>query len=257
MQFVGSGHPASDEGFEFARSLLDVDAATLWTVLTVETAGFGFLPSRRPSILFERHVFHRLTGGRFDEANPLVSSPIAGGYAGGASEYLRLNGAAMLDADAALQSTSWGIGQVIGCHFAELGFSSVQQMVEAMVRDEDDQLAAMARFIDDEGIVAALRARKWRTFARWYNGRGFARHQYDVKLAAAFTRLQAALPDLDVRGAQAALRYLGFSPGVIDGILGPRTRAAVVAFQRKRRMAMTGNLDELTMEVLMEGAFGV
>jgi N-acetylmuramoyl-L-alanine amidase len=39
-------------------------------------------------------------------------------------------------------------------------------------------------------------------------------------------------PDNGVSGYQARLRNLGYNPGPIDGICGPRTRAAVRAFQR-------------------------
>jgi hypothetical protein len=40
----------------------------LWLVVVVETWGCGFLPDRRPGILFGRHVFNAHTGGRFDTA---------------------------------------------------------------------------------------------------------------------------------------------------------------------------------------------
>ncbi len=42
----------------------------LWAVLSVETSGCGYLPDKRPKILFERRVFSRLTGHRFDADDP-------------------------------------------------------------------------------------------------------------------------------------------------------------------------------------------
>ncbi|MGG7377547.1 N-acetylmuramidase domain-containing protein, partial [Escherichia coli] len=42
----------------------------MWAVIHVESSGAGYQADRRPKILFERHVFHRLTGGRFDAAHP-------------------------------------------------------------------------------------------------------------------------------------------------------------------------------------------
>jgi hypothetical protein len=52
---------------------------------------------------------------------------------------------------------------------------------------------------------------------------------------------QPADLDLDlVSGYQAALQRLGFDPGPIDGIAGPRTRAAVEAFQRAEELAVDG-----------------
>lgn len=44
----------------------------------------------------------------------------------------------------------------------------------------------------------------------------------------------------EVSRLQARLRDLGFSPGSIDGIFGPRTEQAVLAFQRSRGLAATG-----------------
>ena len=59
------------------------DAAYIWTVVEVETAGvtqgFGFRLDRRPQIFFERHIFRKNTHGRFDAEAPEVSGP-AGGY---------------------------------------------------------------------------------------------------------------------------------------------------------------------------------
>ena len=44
-------------------------------VIRIESAGAGFGADGRPLILFEPTVFSRLTGGRFDASNPLVSQP--------------------------------------------------------------------------------------------------------------------------------------------------------------------------------------
>jgi hypothetical protein len=47
----------------------------------------------------------------------------------------------------------------------------------------------------------------------------------------------------DVRSAQQALRDRGFDPGPIDGVMGPRTTAAVKDFQQKENLNVTGGLD--------------
>ena len=86
MKFVGRGQPLTRAGLNKALAMLGLgvnDAAYIWTVVEVETAGltqgFGFRVDRRPQILFERHMFRKYTNGRFDGAAPDISGP-AGGY---------------------------------------------------------------------------------------------------------------------------------------------------------------------------------
>lgn len=50
----------------------------------------------------------------------------------------------------------------------------------------------------------------------------------------------------DVREAQEALEAKGFHPGPIDGVMGPRTSAAVRDFQRRNGLPVTGRLDGAT-----------
>lgn len=55
--------------------------------------------------------------------------------------------------------------------------------------------------------------------------------------------------------AQLALDRAGFSAGSIDGVYGGQTRLALLAFQQRERLAMTGQLDADTMSRLrLEGA---
>src|SRR5436190_828385 len=61
MDFTGAAVPISDVGFASATTFLRIESEDLWTVLNVETHGYGFLADRRPLILFERHIFHKRT----------------------------------------------------------------------------------------------------------------------------------------------------------------------------------------------------
>ncbi|MFY7973227.1 MAG: PGRP and LysM peptidoglycan-binding domain-containing protein [Rubrivivax sp.] len=58
--------------------------------------------------------------------------------------------------------------------------------------------------------------------------------------------------DKGISGCQARLKGLGFDPGVIDGVLGTRTRAALVSFQREHDLAITGEADAETRAKLKE-----
>ncbi|GGK54305.1 N-acetylmuramidase domain-containing protein [Salinarimonas ramus] len=229
------GTPLTPSGFEAARARLGVAPAILWAVMAVEARSCGFQPDRRPVILFERHVFHRRTSGRFSGSHADVSNPKPGGYgASGAHQHARLSAAIALDRRAALESASWGLGQVMGFNAGRAGFADVEAMLAAMRAGEDAQLAAMCTFIAEAGLAGALAARDWRAFARGYNGPAFARNFYDARLAAAHAALiEGAPPDLALRAAQLRLLYAGLAPGSVDGRMGPRTRAALAAFRTR------------------------
>jgi hypothetical protein len=255
MNFQGTGRPFNNQGMDRCCDTLGVTAAEVWAVLTVETRGFGFLADRRPQILFERHIFRKLTGGRFDSVNANLSSSNPGGYAGGSGEYTRLETAMGLDREAALKSVSWGIGQVMGFNHEIAGFPTVNDMVAAMVGDEESQLLAMANFLKGNGLDGALRRQDWVSFARGYNGKDFKRNEYDTRLAAAHATWKTILPDLELRAAQVALTYLGMDPGPIDGLRGRRTRSALIEFQEKHELSATGELDDATEAILLAEAF--
>jgi len=255
MEFQAQGRPFDHDGMQRTCDLLGVSQPEVWAVLTVETKGFGFLPDRRPQILFERHIFHKITKGRHDVGNADVSNAAAGGYVGGAGEYPRLDKAMALDRDAALQSASWGVGQVMGFNHTIAGFPSVAAMVDAMVRDENAQLLAVANFIKSTNLSGALQRQDWRAFAAGYNGADFAKNQYDTRLAKAHVEYKKALPDLALRVAQAALTYLNLNPGGVDGVIGQRTRAALTAYQQRAGLPQTGALDVTTNSKLLAEAF--
>jgi len=54
----------------------------------------------------------------------------------------------------------------------------------------------------------------------------------------------------NVRAAQQALRDQGYNPGPIDGVMGPRTSAAVRDYQTKEGLTASGQLDDATMDKL-------
>lgn len=254
MDFQGTGKPLTAQGLAEAANVIGVHPPELWAVLGVETIGVGFLRDRRPRILFERHVFSGKTGGRFDTRHPDISNVTPGGYGrAGDAQYVRLAQAAALDRAAALESASWGIGQVMGFNARSLGYGSAETMVAAMVEGEDAQVLAMARFIASRPACRqALIAHDWATFAKWYNGPGYKRNRYDARLAELYRRYsQGNLPDLTIRAAQLCLSYHGHNPGPIDGLRGPSTRSALLRFQSQKGLAKSGELDGKTLECLL------
>lgn len=57
----------------------------------------------------------------------------------------------------------------------------------------------------------------------------------------------------DVRAVQARLAELGFEPGPVDGILGPRTESAIIAFKRSLGYRATAFVGPLTLAALKLG----
>jgi hypothetical protein len=250
--FTGTGKPLSEAGVLKAAGDVGIELPALWAVMTVETKGCGFLPDRRPQILFERHIFHKRTNGRFSATAPDVSNPSAGGYGpSGSRQYDRLQSAIKLNRNAALESTSWGLGQVMGFNAATVGYASVEDMVEAMCESEDAQFQAMIAFIVDNKLPKYLQSADWAKFAYYYNGPDFQKNKYDEKLAKAHARFIAGpLPSLKVRTAQLYLTYLGQTPGTVDGWFGINTQNALIKFQKAEGLPATGQIDDSVLAAL-------
>ena len=76
-----------------------------------------------------------------------------------------------------------------------------------------------------------------------------------MKLAEQFQRFgSGSIPNLEMRTAQVALLYLGYAPGKIDGIIGPRTRAAIKNFRIAAGRAASEKLDGPTYKALCRKA---
>jgi hypothetical protein len=250
-EFSGAAEPLSKKGFMDVIADLSVGIPEMLAVLAVESKNCGFLPDRRPIILFERHIFHKLTRGRFSDSHPTLSNKVAGGYAGLAKEYPRLAAAMTLDREAALKSASWGAGQIMGFNHAAAGFADVETMVSAMQRSEDEHLISVSVFLKKNNFVRFLKSRDWTALAGGYNGAAFSKNKYDVRLNGAFHQYASgALPDIEIRRAQLYLTYLGFDVGSIDGIHGKRSRSAVAEFRKKNELSDSDRVDKATLEAM-------
>jgi len=252
MNFIGQTLALDSSALDAVAAALHVSTPGIWAVLHVEAAGCGFLPDRRPVIRFERHIFHRLTGGQYDRSHPDISDPNPGNVApDGPPQYTLLEKALSLNPDAALQSASWGFVQILGANYALAGFSDVESMIAAMVESESAQLDAFRAFLQSTHLAGHLQTQNWTAFARGYNGADFERYHYDQQLEAAFKLFsRGSMPNLDVRAAQLYLTVRGFSPDGIDGMLGPRTVTAIRAFQSSVGLPQSGQLDAQTMSAL-------
>lgn len=256
-EFHGPATRFSETAIREAARAIGCDVAAVQAVIDVESRG-GFYADTRPKILFERHVFSKRTGHRFDADHPDISSSRPGGYVGGAAEYDRLDRAIRLDRRAALESASWGAFQIMGYHYAVAGCSDVEAFCRRMCASEDDQLHAFVGFVTANDLVDELRGRDWTAFARGYNGPAYARNRYDVKLAAAYALHAISAPrtdpverSLSMGDSGGDVLLLQQALGVLtDGDFGPTTKAAVIAFQRANGLIADGVAGERTQDKL-------
>ena len=175
---------------------LGIEVAALKAVIEVECKDSGFNADGTPVILFERHVFRQrliangkaVTADKAMRERPDLCSKTMGNYGLYSAQHGRLNAAAQYDRESALESASWGIGQVMGYHWKALGYPTLQNFINAMYRDEASQLEAMCRFIVTNKLINALKNKDWKAFARGYNGPAYARNSYDVKLGNAYKK---------------------------------------------------------------------
>lgn len=187
-----------DEHLQRAADDLGVAVAVVRAVNEVESRGTGFLEDERPVILFERHVMYRRLRERGMDADALAAqhadlvSTKRGGYIGGTAEHARLAAASRIHREAAIESCSWGLFQVMGYHWQRLGYTSAMVFEQFMSLSEAYHLQAFVRFVEaDPALHQALRERRWATFARLYNGPAYRENLYDVRLARAYARYTA------------------------------------------------------------------
>lgn len=190
----------SDSDYTSAAATLGVDINALKAVSQVESGGSG-LGDGRPIIRYELHVFQRKTHRHFHKTHPYLSQPTwhAGDrYHNGTQdrEYSLLYNAMLLNyhgnstTEEAIESCSWGKFQIMGENWADLGWSSALDFASDMYVSEANHLDAFVKFIQNKGLVHALKNHQWATFAAGYNGASYADNDYDGRLQRAFNRLQ-------------------------------------------------------------------
>lgn len=209
----------SEDDLVKVATRLNIEVATIKAVNSVESRGSGFL-NDFPVILFERHVFwKRLQTYGLDPAalavgNEDILNVQWGGYKGGVAEVRRLERAKAIHPEAAMESASWGAFQIMGYHWKKLGYNSIADFVERMMKCEAEHLEAFARFIVETNCVKALRPPKgaanglgldnFAQFARAYNGSDYERNNYHVKMYKAYLKYRKDTQGTPVQFSQAA-----------------------------------------------------
>ena len=247
-----------DEDYVRAADMLTVEVAAIRAVAEIEAAGHGFLPDGRPVILYEAHIFGRLTNHRHsmqDSRGKALSARSWDrslyGPSGAWQHDGRLALAAKLDWAAAHKACSWGYFQILGTNHQTVGFKTIHEMVEAANSNAGAHLDMLVKFVRDNKLDVHLRNRNWAAFARGYNGPGYAANGYDTKLAVAYTRWKTAKPMLRRGMSGDAVREVQQRLDVpVDGYFGPETEDAVKAFQTFNGLTADGIVGQRTWAAL-------
>lgn len=187
----------TDADYAAAAAELGCTVAAIKAVVKVESPKGAFNPDGTLTTLFEPHVFHRYTQGRFTASHPHLSSRKWNRALYGSTwqvEAVRLRQASALDPWAARMSTSWGMFQIMGFNHAACGYKDAADMVNDFATGEPAQLRAFVTLIEAWDLDDELRTGRWREFALAYNGPRAEENRYPQKIAAAFASFGGTIP---------------------------------------------------------------
>lgn len=188
--FKGAAKKLDDVDLPLLGRKIGVGEDELHAFMDVEAAGSGFDHLGRPKMLFEPHIFYTHLSGV--ELKKAISLSLAyrkwGTQPYPPDSYPVLIEAMKINESAALMSASWGLGQILGENYKLCKFNTVTEMVLAFMSDEEFHLRAMIDFLIANHIDDDLKAHRWAVVARMYNGPGYAKNQYDTRLALAYAK---------------------------------------------------------------------
>ena len=216
-------------------------SAPLRAVVRKETRGIPFGSNGRPRALFEKATFYsRIDPARREEAVHLklaVEKLDLHGYVDQpdtAATYALLNRAAAFDRKAAWDSTSFGLGQIMGFNAQVVGYPDAETMCRAFA-SIDAQSEAIFRFMDRKGIIDLLIRGNFVRAAVLLNGKREAEHGYHQDLEALYREelaasgsdtgrlaLMASCPvtaaGVAVEGASGVDAAANVAPGITDAV---------------------------------------
>ncbi|SNZ20960.1 N-acetylmuramidase domain-containing protein [Cohaesibacter gelatinilyticus] len=240
---------------------LNISPAALLSVIEVESAGVSLWSvghEKLPPIRFEGHYFYRLLSP--EKRKIAVRQGLAHSKAGRVknprsykARYALFERAMKIDMDAAIQSISMGLGQVMGAHWERLGYQSPQHMWADVCGSVAGQVRAMILFIEKNNLVCHLKSLNWHKFARAYNGPAYRKNRYATKMAAAYARHsrgEAHANNNAVREWQGQIAALGYDMPVNGRPKARITKDTVMTFQRDHGLVVDGIVGPMTLEAI-------
>ena len=162
---------------EFGLSIASIKA-----VIAVESGGIGFDKDTKKIIIqFEPSWYKRKA--------PYTPSGkwSLNGVERQEKEWIAFNNAFAMNPNAAMESTSIGLMQVMGFHYKLLGFKKVGDMWDFAKKSEMNQLWLGLKFIQsNKKMHQALKTNDFSTFAYYYNGPLYRKYNYHNRLNDAY-----------------------------------------------------------------------
>ncbi len=195
MNFNGAAQRFTLADVAKAAAYLSVDIPHVQAVMAVETGNSSFDGQGRPTALFEPSVFYRLTGGpiRTRAVQAKLAYERQGMMPYPDDSYPTIQRAVALDQEAALQSVSWGVAQLMGENYRLCGYATVLEMVQDAMASGGAQVQQFAHFVASRGLAYDLRTENWRGFALAYNGPGNVM-EYARRLGLAYQKIVGVHP---------------------------------------------------------------
>ncbi len=182
----------SEADFKKVAEELGIEVAAMKAVVEIEAGKKmeGFWAPGVPVANFDLTMYNqyrrKVKTVRKAPASEKIPAGLTGAYA--RKEWGLLVKYRKINLDAANMGTFWGMFQIGGFNYKLCGCESIDEMVRLMSFSELEQLELFASFVVNTGMIKALREKNWTSFARQYNGAGYAKRGYHTRMAAAYAR---------------------------------------------------------------------
>lgn len=191
----------------------NIDPAFLKAFIEVESGGKGFDSNGKILIQFEPTWFKKLASielNNFQSTSPDKRNPdlvnkwnliINNKISVQSKEWEAFNAAFSINSKAAMESTSIGLGQIMGLHWKRLGYVSVDEMWDCAKSGLECQIEQIVKFlITDKRMLEALKKLDFHLIATYYNGAGYkklaesvGREPYNISLEKAYKKYKGTL----------------------------------------------------------------
>lgn len=187
----------SDRDMQMAADTLGVELAVIKAVIEVEAGQphCGIIAPGIPLVVFQRSVFLKKAeknNSDLKSAKELYPELFSSVTNRSISRHLRnhnlLKQAMNIDYVAAVESCFWGMFQIGGFNWKRCGASSPEEFAFRMSLSEKEQFRYFIKFIHRGDMLQSLKDKNWARFAAVYNGPGFRRRSYHIRLAEAYKK---------------------------------------------------------------------